>query len=71
MKEDLSKGKVIFLNWKIQYYKDINCVFTLPTKVRLVKTMAFPVVMHGCESGLQTVRKHLTEGFLCAVSFLS
>ena len=26
--------------------------FTLPTKVRLVKTMVFPVVMCGCESGL-------------------
>ena len=24
--------------------------FTLPTKVRLVKAMAFPVVMYGCES---------------------
>ena len=23
---------------------------TLPTKVRLVKTMIFPVVMYGCES---------------------
>ena len=23
---------------------------TLPTKVRLVKAMVFPVVMHGCES---------------------
>ena len=23
---------------------------TLPTKVRLVKTMVFPVVMYGCES---------------------
>ena len=23
---------------------------TLPTKVRLVKTMGFPVVMYGCES---------------------
>ena len=23
---------------------------TLPTKVRLVKVMVFPVVMHGCES---------------------
>ena len=23
---------------------------TLPTKVRLVKTMAFPVVIYGCES---------------------
>ena len=24
--------------------------FTLPTKVHLVKTMVFPVVMYGCES---------------------
>ena len=28
---------------------------TLPTKVRLVKDMAFPVVMYGCESW--TVKK--------------
>ena len=28
---------------------------TLPTQVRLVKAMVFPVVMHGCESW--TVRK--------------
>ena len=28
---------------------------TLPTKVRLVKTMIFPVVMYGCESW--TVKK--------------
>ena len=28
---------------------------TLPTKVRLVKAMLFPVVMYGCES--QTVKK--------------
>ena len=25
---------------------------TLPTKVRLVKAMVFPIVMYGCESGL-------------------
>ena len=25
---------------------------TLPTKVHLVKTMVFPVVMYGCESGI-------------------
>ena len=25
---------------------------TLPTKVRLVKAMVFPVVMYGCENGL-------------------
>ena len=29
--------------------------FTLPTKVRLVKNMVFPVVMYGCESW--TVKK--------------
>ena len=28
---------------------------TLPTKVHLVKTMVFPVVMYGCESG--TIKK--------------
>ena len=29
-----------------------NRDITLPTKVRLVKAMVFPVVMYGCESGL-------------------
>ena len=28
---------------------------TLPTKVRLVKAMVFPVIMYGCES--QTIKK--------------
>ena len=32
-----------------------NGDITLPTKVRLVKAMAFPVVMYGCESW--TVKK--------------
>ena len=35
------------------YY--LKWVITLPTKVRLVKAMIFPVVMHGCESW--TVKK--------------
>ena len=31
---------------------------TLPTKVRLVKAMVFPVVMHGCERGMDwTIKK--------------
>ena len=34
-----------------QHIRDI----TLPTKVRLVKAMVFPVVMYGCESW--TVKK--------------
>ena len=29
---------------------------TLPTKVRLVKAMVFPVVMYGCESWI--IKKH-------------
>ena len=33
--------------------------FTLPTKVRLVKAMVFPVVMYGCESW--TVKKLSTK----------
>ena len=32
---------------------------TLPTKVRLVKAMVFPVVMYGCENW--TVKKMSTE----------
>ena len=32
---------------------------TLPTKIRLVKAMVFPVVMYGCESW--TVKKAGTE----------
>ena len=30
---------------------------TLPTKVRLVKAMVFPVVMYGCESESWTIKK--------------
>ena len=35
---------------------------TLPTKVRLVEAMAFPVVMYGCESW--TVKKAEHEEFM-------
>ena len=35
--------------------RDITLHITLPTKVRLVKAMVFPVVMYGCESW--TVKK--------------
>ena len=41
------------------YDKPRQCIksryITLPTKVRLVKAMVFPVVMYGCESW--TVKK--------------
>ena len=38
-----------------KYMTNLNSIFksrdiTLPTKVRLVKAMVFPVVMYGCES---------------------
>ena len=39
--------------WKKSYNQPrqrIKKLFTLPTKVPLVKTMVFPVVMDGCES---------------------
>ena len=39
-------GKVMTILDSILKSRDI----TLPTKVRLVKTMVFPVVMYGCES---------------------
>ena len=31
---------------------------TLPTKVRLVKAMVFPVVMYGCESWIMKKAEH-------------
>ena len=31
---------------------------TLPTKIRLVKAMVFPVVMYGCESWTVTKAEH-------------
>ena len=45
--------------WK-ESYDQLDSIFksrdiTLPTKVRLVKAMVFPVVMYGCESW--TVKK--------------
>ena len=40
--------------WKKSYYQPRQHIksrdITLPTKVRLVKAMVFPVVMYGCES---------------------
>ena len=40
--------------WKESYDKPRQCIknrgITLPTKIHLVKAMAFPVVMYGCES---------------------
>ena len=39
---------------------------TLPTKVHLVKTMVFPVVMYGCESWTIKKAEHRIDAFeLC------
>ena len=47
MKRCLLLGRNVMINLdSILKSRDI----TLPTKVRLVKTMVFPVVMYGCES---------------------
>ena len=52
IKRHLLLGKKVMTNLdSILKSRDI----TLPTKVRLVKAMVFPVVMHGCESW--TVKK--------------
>ena len=47
IKRCLFLGRKVMTNWNnILKSRDI----TLPTKVRLVKAMVFPVVMNGCES---------------------
>ena len=50
--KDLLLGRKVILNLdSMLKSRDI----TLPTKVRLVKAMVFPIVMYGCESW--TVKK--------------
>ena len=58
--------------WKESYDKPKHELksrdITLPTKVRLVKAMAFPVIMYGCESS--TVKKaecRRIDAFDCGV----
>ena len=50
--------RCLLLGWKVMTNLDSilkSRDITLPTKVRLVKVMVFPVVMYGCES--MTVKK--------------
>ena len=49
------KGKVMTNPDSMLKSRDV----TLPTKVRLVKAMVFPVVMYGCESW--TIKKAVKE----------
>ena len=51
----------LLLGWKVM--TNLDSIFksrdiTLPTKVRLVKAMFFPVVMYGCESWTITKAEH-------------
>ena len=55
IKRRLLFGRKVMTNL-IAYWKDI----TLPTKVRLVKAMVFPVVMYGCESWTVKKTEHQT-----------
>ena len=55
IKRGLLLGKKVMTNLEsILKIRDI----TLPTKVRLVKAIAFPVVMYGCESWTMKKAKH-------------
>ena len=59
MKRRLLFGRTVMTNLDgILKSRDIS----LPTKVRLIKVMVFPVVMYGCESW--TVKKLSTEELL-------
>ena len=44
---------------------------TLPTKVRLVKAIVFPVVMYGCESWTVKKAEHQSIGVSASTSVLS
>ena len=54
--------------WK-KSYENLDSIlksrdFTLPTKVHLVKAMAFPVVMYGCESWtIKKAEHHKIDAF--------
>ena len=57
IKRRLLRGRKVMTNLdSILKSRDI----TLPTKVRLVKAMVFPVVMYGCESWTVKKAEHLT-----------
>ena len=65
IKRNLPLGRKVMTNLdSILKNRDI----TLPTKVRLVKAMVFPVVMYGCESWTIKKAEHRrTDGLSCGV----
>ena len=65
LKKGLLLGRQVMTNlYSILTSRDI----TLPTKVRLVKAMVFPVVMYGCESWTVKKAEHRRiDAFDCGV----
>ena len=65
LKDAYSLGRKVMTNLdSILKSRDI----TLPTKVRLVKAMVFPVVMYGCESWTINKAEHRTiDALHCGV----
>ena len=61
LKDTVLLGRKVMTNLDSIYKsRDI----TLPTKVRLVKAMVFPVVMYGCESWtIKKAERRRTDGF--------
>ena len=60
IKRHLLRGRKVMTNLdSISKSRDI----TLPTKVRLVKAMVFPVVMYGCESWTMKKAEHRIDAF--------
>ena len=59
----------LLLGRKVMTNLNLDSIFksrdiTLPTKVRLVKAMVFPVVMYGCESWIiKKVKCRITDAF--------
>ena len=65
IKRHLLLGRKVMTNLD-SIFKSRN--ITLPTKVRLVKAMAFPVVMYGCESWtIKKVESRRIDALNCGV----
>ena len=56
------------MEWYMAHSKIQVRDITLPTKVRLVKAMVFPVVMYGCKSWtVKKAERQRTDAFNCGV----
>ena len=53
--DSIGKSVMVLFFWEDMFLILKSRDITLPTKVRLVKVMVFPVVMYGCKS--RTIKK--------------